>query len=520
MKRIATFLLFAMVLSICGVAVVAQQSSFRVTRISPYDRGVAGQILSLEVEGLEGGAWPLILQTRDFSLTVSQDGISQEAKIRSVNATLKSEPRPRTSDAPVERKMIPYQTVGFIVPAGLHPGKAELILTYKGQRGNAIGLDILEKPMAPIVGSVAVMTITSSALPPPPAKIQGNDLGWRLERGTSAQVQVQPLTDPDDPNAVVVVRFKQNDTYYDAQTRVTNQPQSVEQQGRRVGFFPARDALEVDVPAELSAGPAEVEIRIRANGKESEPSRVKATITDAVGSVDTSPMNAPRLLLASPLRIGAGQSLMLSVDYRRTLNPDPSKTVVAIEQGNMRYIVPIERSSIKFGPQNADAPVLFFVRTTQQIMGKAQIRIFNQLRSEPSGLSNPIAIEIVNEPVAPQLIEARQSTEADLAPMRQRYEMQKAAGGKVPVWDPSAKFVTLHIKGLDYNPKYVQITFEQSGNTYTLNPMYLSSYSEDRLIVRQPKELKPGAAKIVIQNRGIDSLSTPVSATVEICCTP
>jgi hypothetical protein len=98
--------------------------------------------------------------------------------------------------------------------------------------------------------------------------------------------------------------------------------------------------------------------------------------------------------------------------------------------------------------------------------------------------------------------------------------MQKAAGGKVPVWDPSAKFVTLHIKGLDYNPKYVQISFEQSGNTYILKPMYFSSYTEDRLIVRQPKELKPGAAKIVIQNKGVDSLSTPVSATLEICCTP
>lgn len=70
MKLISRLLIFLVVPWAVGAA-VAQQSSFRVTQITPYDRAVPGQILNLEVEGLEGGAWPLMLQTKDFSLTVS-----------------------------------------------------------------------------------------------------------------------------------------------------------------------------------------------------------------------------------------------------------------------------------------------------------------------------------------------------------------------------------------------------------------------------------------------------------------
>ena len=500
----------------------AQDSNFQVTRITPYDKGVPGQILNLEVEGLEGGAWPLMLKPEDFKLTVSQDGVSQEAKIRTVSATLKSDPQPRANqEAPensTERKMRPFQSVGFVVPAGFHAGEAELTLAYRGQRGNSIKLTIVEKPLRPVVGSVSVMTLTSSALPPPGARLKGNDFGWRLERGSTARVSISPLTDPDDPASTILVRFKQGNVVHDAATRVRNQAQRVENRNRGVGFFPARDVLEVDVPLALAIGETEVEIRVRANNQESETATLKATITNATASMMSPNANAPRVLMVSPARVGAGQSMMLSLDYRRTLNPDPAKTVIVIEQDSARYIVPIEKSSLKFGPAESDAPVLFFLRPTSQIIGKAQIRVFNQLRTEPSGMSEPVPIEILSEPLPPSLLEVRESTAADLAPLRQKYELQRSAGRTFPEFDPDRKYVTLHIKGIDFNPNYVRITFEQSGKTYTLKFADFSSYGEDRLIVRQPKELTGGPTRVTVENRGSDSYSVPVSKTFEICC--
>ncbi len=517
------YLVLSLLLCLSSVESARAQKSqgFQVAKIDPYDRAVPGQILTLEVEGLEGGAWPLMLRPEDFKLTVSQDGVSQKAKIRTVTAMLKSDPqRPSDRDAtpPVERKMRPYQSVGFVVPAGLHAGDADLTLAYRGRRGNSIKLTIVDKPLRPVVGSLGIMTLNSSALPPPGTRVTENDFGWRLERGTAARFEVHPLTDPDDANSAVLVRFKQNGAYHDAQTRIRNQPFEVKQQNRAVGFFPARDTLEVDVPAALTIGQVEVEIRLRANGQESETTTIKATITDAASSMEQPTTHAPRLLMAAPTRVGAGQSLMLSVDYRRTLNPDPSKTVVAIEQGSARYLAAIERSSLTFGP--ADAPVLLFVRTTSQLTGKAQVRVYNQLRSESGGMSEPVAIEILPEPLAPELIEARESTTADLAPLRQQFELLNRAGLSFPEFDPNRKYVTLHVRGIDFNPNYVRITFEQSGKTFTLKFADFSSYVEDRLIVRQPRELRSGPAKISIENRGSDSFSAPVSKTIEICCTP
>ena len=518
-----TLLLLLLTLSLSTAPTFAQSSGFHVTRIEPYDKAVPGQIMELLVEGLEGGASPLILPVEDFKLTVLQDGVSQDAKIRTVSAILRSDPRPmddaRAQAIPGGLKMRSFQSVNFVVPRGLHPGEAELTLFYRGERANAIGLTIVEKPLRPRVGSVPVMTISTSSLPPPSAaSIQEHNLGWRLERGATARLSVTPLTDPDDPNSAVVVRFKQGEVYYDAQTRVTNQPFRVENRNRGVGFFPARDFLEVDVPAALTMGPVEVEVRLRANGQIGEATKLSATIIDSARSAEAPTENAPRLLMVAPTRVGAGQSMILSLDYRRTLDPDPAKTVIVIEQGTARYIVPVEKSSLKFGPRETDAPVLFFVRTTKEIIGKAQIRIFNQLRGQQTGMSEPVAIEILDEPLPPDLLSVSESTAADLAPLRQRYEIQTRAGAAFPEFDPQRKYITIHVKGLDYNPNFVRVTLEQEGRSFMLRPVDFSSYLNDTLIVLQPKQLKAGPVKITIENRGADSFSVPVSKTFEICC--
>ena len=156
--------------------------------------------------------------------------------------------------------------------------------------------------------------------------------------------------------------------------------------------------------ARLAIGEADVEIRVRANNQESETATLKATITDATASMMSPNANAPRVLMVSPARVGAGQSMMLSLDYRRTLNPDPAKTVVVIEQGSARYIVPIERSSLKFGPAESDAPVLFFLRPTAGDYRQSADSRFQPIATGTSGMSEPVPIEILSEPLPPDLL--------------------------------------------------------------------------------------------------------------------
>jgi len=75
-----------------------------------------------------------------------------------------------------------------------------------------------------------------------------------------------------------------------------------------------------------------------------------------------------------------------------------------VEQGSSRYIVRPEYSTLVGGrSERQDAPVTFWVRTTKEIIGKAQIRVFNTLRGQNGGMSEPASIEILDEPLPPEL---------------------------------------------------------------------------------------------------------------------
>lgn len=498
-----------------------ESRTFQVTGVVPYDKAVAGQIMELTVAGFQGGAASPILPVEDFRLVISQDGVSQDAKIRTVTSTLRSDFGRNDGTKPVARtdllKLRPFQSVRFVVPQGLHPGAAELTLSYQGKNGNSIGLTIVRDPLRPVVSTVSVMTMNASSTLPLDTRLQGNDLRWKLERGSMAQVSVNPLVDPDDPKCAILVRFKQGENHYDAQTRVMNEPFRVENRNSDFGVFAARDVLEVDVPAALTMGPAEVEIRVRANGHEGEPTLLRAMITDSARSAEAPTANAPRLLTVAPTRVGAGQSLILSLDNRRSLDPDPESIGIVIEQGGARYSVPVEKSSLKLGPRESDEPVMFFVRTTREIIGKAQIRIFNELRG---AMSEPVPIEILEEPLPPELLGVTESIEAELTTLRQIYELHALSGRKFPEFDPQHKYVTIHVKEIDFNPEFVRVTFEQNGKRFALKPEDFSWYSHDKLIVRRPKQLKSGPTKVTVENRGIDSFSIPATGTFEICCTP
>jgi virulence-associated protein VagC len=445
-----------------------------------------------------------------------QDGVAQPAQVRITKFTMIRETNPGTSSRNTVdlagMKMRSYQTVSFVVPKGLHPGAAQVVVSFKGQRGNSIGLEIIEKPLRPLVGGMSVITV--GGIPPnrTSGKIEGNDFGWRLERGTTAKIHVNPLVDPDDPNSAVLVTFKQGGNDYEAVTRITSTAAKVETRTRGVGFLPAREELEVDVPAALTLGKAEVEIRLKVNGLVSDPVKMTATITDITRVAEAPTESAPRVLALTPKRIGAGQSVMVSIDQRRTLEPSPKETQVIIEQDNARYIATIEKNSALIGPSKApDAPVGLFARTTRQFTGRVQIRVLNPLRGEQTGLSAPVSLEIVDEVLPPEVTTVGESTDAELERLRQMQEMQKEVGKEFRIYDPERRYLTIRAQGIDYNPKFVRITLEQTGQKFTLSPDDFTLFSNDSVIVRLPKELRGGNVNFTIENSGGDRYSTPVT---------
>ena len=512
------FLLLVLLIATTSITVRSQESSFNVASIKPYDKAVPGQIMEVLIEGLGSGATPIVLPATSFKIEVSQDGVTQLAKVRIVKFTMIPEKNPESPNGNTVdfagMKMRPYQAVSFVVPKGLHPGPAEVIASYKGQRGNAIGMEILEKPLRPSVGSMAVVAAGSMPVVDRAGKIAGPDFGWRFERGSTAQLSVHPLVDPDDPDAAILIRFKQGGNDYDAVTRIASSPSRVENRERGVGFFAARQELEVEIPAALVLGKAEVEVRLKANGQISDAVILNATITDMTRAAEGSNVSAPRVMVVSPTRIGAGQSIQVSIDQRRTLEPSPKETQVIIEQENARYFASIEKNSALIGPSKEPyAPVAFIVRTTRQITGRVQLRVLNPLRGEQGGLSAPVSLEIVDEVLPPELIGAGEATEAELERLRQMHAAQKEIGKEFPAYDPNRRYLTIRVRGIDYNPKFVRITLEQGDRKFTLSLGDFSLYSNDSLIVRLPKELTGGNVKLTIENSGGDRYSTPVTTS-------
>jgi hypothetical protein len=154
--------------------------------------------------------------------------------------------------------------------------------------------------------------------------------------------------------------------------------------------------------------------------------------------------------------------------------------------------------------------VAFFVRTTRELIGRVQLRVVNPLRGE-TGMSAPVPLEIVDEVFAPVLTGVSESTETDLARLKQMYETQKQAGREFPEYDPSHRYLTVKVKGVDYNPNYIRITLEQGGEEYELEFADFSSFSGETLIVRLPEELKAGEVKFTIENTDGERSSTPAT---------
>lgn len=520
MKNTLPSLAFTVVLLLTtSIAVNSQQSSVTVTGIRPFDKAVPGQVMEVLIEGLGLGTAPMMIPESDFKVVVSQDGMAQEARVRIATYTMLRERTPDSSNNNADvtgMKLVTYRSVSFVVPQGLRPGPAQVIASYKGHEGNPVSMDIIQRPLAPVVGTTSVVAI--GGMHPERTgemKIAGNDLGWRLERGTSVNLFLKPLVDPDDPNSAVLIRFMQDGNEYDAVTRIKSTPARVDNRGPGVGFFAGREWLEVDVPAALTLGKAQVEIRLKANGQVSDAVTVTATITDVTRVAEAPNVSAPRLLAVTPTRVGAGQSLMISIDKRSTLEPSPKETQVIIEQGNARYFATIEHNpALANLSTTPDAPVGLFVRPSRELLGRVQIRVLNPLRGEQTGLSAPVALEIVDEVLPPELTSVNESTENDLLQLKEMYDLAKRAGKEFASYEPGRRYLTVRAQGVDYNPNFVRITLEQGDERITIPAKEFSLFSGEALIVELPKGLAAGVVKVTIENSaGDDRYSTPVTKT-------
>jgi hypothetical protein len=492
-------------------ASIQAQPAIRIKINQPYDKGVPGLILELQVAGL-GGTLETSLPAEDFTVEVTQDGVAQKIKARLVRHTMTAE---NNADG-TQGEFKSFYNVSFVVPQGLHPGEASVLLSYRNKHSDQASLMIVQRPMKPLVGGLVALSVGSAL-----GKIKGNpmlaDRGMRLERDSQVELRVLPLTDPEDNNSAVLIRFKQGNNSYDGNARVVHHAQRTEQMDGGVAFLPADDVLEVQVPAALSMGPADMEIQVRANGQDSEPTMLKVQITDATRIAEAPAENAPRLLAVAPDRIGAGQTFMVSVDYLRTLNPDPAQAMILIEQGPVRYVVkPDMNSALRMPNWRPDAPVVLMARATRQFFGPAKIHVFNALRGEQGGLSEPKSIEILDEVLPPEVSSVAESSAGELAPLTQMYEIQHKAGRPFPEYDPENRYITIRGQGFDFNPWLVRIELEQKGKKATLAYRDFSFQGNAFMIVRVPEPIGPGPVTIRMQNRSEDSFSEAVVKTFEL----
>ncbi|HEY0169755.1 MAG TPA: hypothetical protein VGB98_01795 [Pyrinomonadaceae bacterium] len=501
------------------------EAALRIAEVGPYDRVAPGQIVELRVEGF---AERFIAPPADGGLLVlvTQDGSTKTARARTASPVIVREGPPATgAGSSIGMKM--FQGITFAVPRGLRAGEAEVVVSYMGRRSAPFKLNITERPGRPVVGSTGVVTIAPASLPPPPAAgtpATRSAPGLRFERGAKGvEMHVRPLADPDDAEAGVLVRFKQGGTFYDANARVVHREGGrQEMPGGAFRLAPARDVLEIDVPEMLAPGEAEAEVRLRAAGMTGEPVLVPVTVTDAGRAFEAPKDAAPRMLAVTPRRVGAGQALMISVDRRRALDPNPDKVEVVFETPDGAWsfkVRPEKMSTVRLQATTPDAPVLLIVRAPKQITGDVRVRVHNPARADYEGASSePAMIEIVSEPVAPEVESVGEASEAELSQLRQIISSAQATGLRVrPAFEPGARYVSIRAAGLDPDPRYRRVRFEQEGRApVTLEHTEVALYSNGVLLVRLPKGFGAGRVSLSVENRGASGYSAPAVKTFEL----
>lgn len=530
--RLATLRpLFAALLALACLAhdaAAQSEGQLRIAEVAPSDRAVPGQIVELRVDGL-GERFIRPPEGDALAVLLTQDGSTLTARARTSSPIIVRE-GPPAAGAGTSIGMKAYQAVTFVVPRGLHAGEAEVVVSHGGRRSAPFRLNVAERPQRPVVGGAPVKTIAPGSLPPPPRAgeaVTRASLGLKFERGAKGvALHVRPLTDPDDAEAGVLVRFKQGGAFYDAGARVVHRAGGREDMpGGAFRLTPARDVLEIDVPEMLAPGEAELEVSLRAAGQTGDAVLVPVTVTDAGRAFESPRESAPRMLAVTPRRVGAGQALMISVDRRRALDPDPSKAAVVFETPDGAWsfkVKPDMNSAVRNPSTPPDAPVLLIVRAPKQVTGTVRVRLLNPARAEYEGAaSEPAEVEIVSEVVPPEVQDVAESGAAELSQLRQISAAQAADPRVRPAYDPAARYVTIRATGLDPDPKFLRVRLEQAGReAVTLGRGDFALYSNNSLVVRVPKGFGAGTLRLSVENRGAAGYSAPVVRTFELTARP
>jgi hypothetical protein len=216
---------------------------------------------------------------------------------------------------------------------------------------------------------------------------------------------------------------------------------------------------------------------------------------------------------------------MISVDRRRALEPDPSKTSVVFEtpDGASSFKVkPEVNSAAREAEGSPDEPVFILVRAPKQLNGDVRVRLLNPAREEYAGAaSEPAQVEIVSEAVAPEVTEVVEAGGAEISQLRRLSAAQPADPRVRPIYEPSARYVAIRATGLDPNPEFLRIRMEQEGGEpVTLGRGDFAVYASTSLIVRAPKGFRAGAVRVTVENRGANGYSAPVVKTFELSARP
>jgi hypothetical protein len=512
-------------LALTGGTANAQKKEIKINKSLTETSAVSGQ----KLEGITDEMM-MPIPVNKFEVMVTQNGATQQAKVRSATVFMipaqviskKQSSSDESTSKIVDSKeqlgeMKYYQSVLFTVPQKLEEGEASVVVKYRGRQSDEFNFNIVNRPPTPrILISLKTATILSGIPSQAPNVEKSRVPRLTFERGHETEIDIMPLIDPETPDSAVLVTFRQGIASYDTTAKVTRR-EGAEPSGDTVGFAPPRYEVTVKAPEELTAGPVQVEVKLRANGQTNDAGSISAVITDAASDNDHPADVAPLITGIDRPTVGIGQSFYLSINDAQKLDSDPSKTLVILEQDATRVeLKPESNSAIYLKSQGLSAPAMLLVRVGKEITGKVTVKVYNLARGEQKGMSAGVSLEIVDDVLPPVINQIAESNKQEMALLKSLHDQAVKAGYDFKEYDPNARYVTIQATGLDPNPNFIRVQFEQGGQKFTLKFNDFSLTANGRNIVRLPASIKPGEVQVTIQNTGAGRTSKAVTYTFEV----
>src|SRR5258707_6710946 len=203
MNALIRTLTLALLVLIPSEFVPAQKNEIKIETVTAGQGAVPGQMVYAFVSGVSDREMPPI-PINGFAVSVTQDGVAHEAKVRSVGFSLLSQRLPATLASRVDKApdltdqssaLKPCQLVMFTVPPALHEGDASVVVTYLGKSSNAFNFKIANRLPVPRIDMLVGAAASGSRPRPTPEDLKQARSEMRLERGHDTEVLVQPLID-------------------------------------------------------------------------------------------------------------------------------------------------------------------------------------------------------------------------------------------------------------------------------------------------------------------------------------